>query len=252
MMLLVTTTASQCGDDPALAKACTVLFRGLEVENGQVTDVLRRVCDSQHRSLVHKIQAWIERKSFDGDWKPVSRRTPLALTIPDSAGFDIRVSAECVEGSYRSGYEAIGRGEVLPGNPSGVPFDTGTTAGIFVSSPQAIAEDEHMRPVHGGYGDYLPPRGLVWVVGQLQRPGKAVSRRLRPMYVRRWPPREVSRYIGMRARITEDGVIGRLHTGSIGGVTGSEMQGVQRVYRIEFDIEEETVITHLPNPVAWS
>lgn len=132
VILATTSTTSECGTD--LPKSCTVLFRGLKVENGQVTDVLRPVCDPQHLPQRHKIHAWIEHKPFGGDWKQVGRRTPLVLTIPDGEGFAIEVSATCEEGAYRSGYEAIGRGEALPGNPSGNPFkdqDYGWTTRIF-------------------------------------------------------------------------------------------------------------------------
>lgn len=105
-----------------------------------------------------------------------------------------------------------------------------------------------MKPAHGGYADYLPPRGLAWVWWQLQRPAKSIYRRLRRMYFHRWPPPEVPNYLGMQAMIVGDGAIGRLHVGSVGVISKSELQGDHRVYHIEFETEGETVITPLPHP----
>ncbi|MGH4014191.1 MAG: hypothetical protein ACRDSL_09740 [Pseudonocardiaceae bacterium] len=129
VILATTSTTSECGAE--LEKACTVLFRGLEIENGRVTDVLTPVCDPKPQ--IHKIQAWIEYKNI-GEWSPLGRRSPLAFTIPDKTGFPIKVTAPCLEGAYRSGYEVTGRGAALPDNPSGIPFkdkDYGWTTRIF-------------------------------------------------------------------------------------------------------------------------
>jgi len=66
------------------------------------------------------------------------------------------------------------------------------------------------------------------------------------MYRRRWPPPEVSSYLGMQAMIAGEGATGRLHTGSVGMISKSEVHSDHRVYHIEFDAK--TVVTHLPNP----
>ncbi|MGQ0779403.1 MAG: hypothetical protein ACT4NY_34140 [Pseudonocardiales bacterium] len=132
VILATTGTTSECGAE--LPKSCTVLFRGLKVESGQITDVLRPVCDPEHLPQNHKIHAWIEHKAFGGEWKQASGRTPIVFDIPDEEGFDIKVSTKCKEGAYRSGYEAIGRGPALPDNPSDNPFkhqDYGWTTHIF-------------------------------------------------------------------------------------------------------------------------
>ncbi|MGH3924270.1 MAG: hypothetical protein ACRDTT_15645 [Pseudonocardiaceae bacterium] len=105
-----------------------------------------------------------------------------------------------------------------------------------------------MKPAHGGYADYLPPRGLTWVWWQLQCPPKSIYRRLRRMYRHRWPPPEVSSYLGMRAMIVGEGAAGRLHVGSVGVISKSEVYGDHRVYHIEFGTEGDTVVTQLPNP----
>lgn len=68
------------------------------------------------------------------------------------------------------------------------------------------------------------------------------------MYFRRWPPDEVPEYLGMKAMIVGEGAGGRLHVGSVGVISRSEVYGSQRVYHIEFETEGETVVSHLPNP----
>ena len=67
------------------------------------------------------------------------------------------------------------------------------------------------------------------------------------MYRLRWPPPEVASYLGMQAMIVGEGATGRLHVGSVGVISKSEVYGDHRVYHIEFEAEGETVITHLPN-----
>lgn len=129
VVLAAATTTSECGAE--LEKACTVLFRGLEIENGQVTDVLTPICDVPPQT--HKINAWIEYKNI-GEWSPLGPRSVLALTIPDKTGFPIKVTAPCLEGAYRSGYHVTGRGPALPDNPRGKPFedqDYGWTMRIY-------------------------------------------------------------------------------------------------------------------------
>lgn len=140
-VLATTSTTSECGAE--LPKSCTVLFRGLQVENGQVTDVLRPVCDPAHPPQLHKVRAWIEHKPFGGEWKQVGSRTPVAFTIPDEEGFPIEVRATCKEGAYRSGYEVTGRGASLPGNPSGNPFKdpTATRASLGVVAVTASSQE---------------------------------------------------------------------------------------------------------------
>ncbi|MGH4014192.1 MAG: hypothetical protein ACRDSL_09745 [Pseudonocardiaceae bacterium] len=105
-----------------------------------------------------------------------------------------------------------------------------------------------MKPAHGGYAEYLPPRGLAWVWWVFKSPSNCIYRRLRRMYRRRWPQPEVSRYIGMAARVAEDGATGRLYVGSVGVVTRSEVLDGDRVYIIEFDAENETLMGPLPAP----
>ncbi len=96
------------------------------------------------------------------------------------------------------------------------------------------------------YAPYIPPRRLAWVRWQLRRLPRQAYRCLRKVYRRRWPPPE--RYIGMKARILERGAKGPLHVGSIGDIDRSEVQNGNRVYFIEFDAENLTLMARLPDP----
>ncbi|MGH3908268.1 MAG: hypothetical protein ACRDTE_29410 [Pseudonocardiaceae bacterium] len=115
-------TTSECGAD--LPKSCTVLFRGLEVENGQVTDVVRPVCDNNNRPLSDVIEVYLDYRRISDDFTPLGRRHKVVSQIPDADGFDIIVSGPCLEGYYRTHYYVSGRGAPLDGGPGGsLPFE---------------------------------------------------------------------------------------------------------------------------------
>jgi len=95
------------------------------------------------------------------------------------------------------------------------------------------------------YAEYVPPRGLAWVWWTLQRPLQMMFHQLRRTYCRSHPPPEVSRYIGLSARVVGEN---RLlpPAGSMGVVARSEVRDGDRVYIIEF--EDMTLIAGLPAP----
>lgn len=93
---------------------------------------------------------------------------------------------------------------------------------------------------HATYSESRP-RPRQSILGWSARP----LRRLRRAYRRRFPPPEVTDYLGKTARLV-------MHSdrlppvGSLGVVTGSELSDGTRLYHIEFDTV--TLIGPLPEP----
>lgn len=121
--LLVAHAAAPGGCEAAndLVAQCDVLYRGIKVEHGTVTDVVHPVCD--RRPEWHVLHAWIEYKRI-GEYSRLSQRDAVTRDIPDQSGFSVPVSVpDCVEGWYRTAAHVEGAGPASEQYPKGIPFD---------------------------------------------------------------------------------------------------------------------------------
>lgn len=104
-----------------------------------------------------------------------------------------------------------------------------------------------MKPFRGGYAEYVVPRGPGWVRWKLASIPARIHRLVRRAYRCCRPESEVSAYLGMGVRIIGEDMGRRLPVGSVGVVTGSELQDSgDRTYTVEFDTEYVTLSTLLP------
>lgn len=104
-------TASTCRPD-GVARACDVLYEDLAVRNGLVVGTVRPVCDPPPQA--HLLRAVLE-VAVGETWIDFGRAA-VVDGIPDAAGFDVEVRAECREAVYRMRVHVEGAG------PTGSPF----------------------------------------------------------------------------------------------------------------------------------
>lgn len=111
-IIATASTTSKCG--PPLSKACSVALRGLQVENGLVTDVVTPTCDNDRLPLSHVIEVYLDYRGPGDEFMPLNPRHIVKPGVPDEKGFDIVVTGECVKGYYRTHYHVSGKGEGKP------------------------------------------------------------------------------------------------------------------------------------------
>lgn len=188
----------------------------------------------------HLLQYWLDYK---GPGDEYSRLTPHAISaiseyrIPGPKGFSRTVTGPCVKGYYRTHYITTGTG------PDGIPFDIEDTGWSKLLTSRTARGERMMQ--QRTYAEYVPPRGLAWIWWTLQRSLRMMFQQLRRTYRRSHPLPEVSRYVGLSARVIGEN---RLlpPVGSVGVVARSEVRHGDRVYIIEF--EDMTLIAGLPAP----
>ncbi|MGQ0777254.1 MAG: hypothetical protein ACT4NY_23040 [Pseudonocardiales bacterium] len=92
-----------------------------------MTDVVIAKCgvEPKSRPQDHYIEAWIDHRAAGGEWMQVtSKRDAYSQVVPDAEGIEIRVSAPCREGEYRSSYYVEGTGAPIPPDyPEGRDFE---------------------------------------------------------------------------------------------------------------------------------
>lgn len=124
---LVLALAAQAGNGGCevhvLPQACDVKFRGIQVDQGYVTDVVTPVCDEPPQR--HLLHAWIEYRRV-GEYARLGRqRDGVTDDLPDREG-KTKVTLtvrDCVEGWYRSAAHVEGVGPVSSEYPQGLRFD---------------------------------------------------------------------------------------------------------------------------------
>lgn len=122
VILATTSTTSEC--DPPAPKACSVSLRGLQVENGMVTDIVTPTCKKDKLPLRHVIEVYLDYRGPGDEFTPLSPKHIVKPGIPDEKGFDINVTGECVKGYYRTHYHVSGKGPPLDDGPGGsIPFE---------------------------------------------------------------------------------------------------------------------------------
>lgn len=121
LVLAAQTGDASCQDTGAPGYSCHVLERGLQLQNGRVTDVIRNWCDVGLWPQSQTFIAWIQsRRNPDDRWLTSGRSSPSS-TVPDQDGIIHTVSGGHCQADIE--YAAAWRASGVDHN--GVPFDTG-------------------------------------------------------------------------------------------------------------------------------
>jgi hypothetical protein len=121
LVLAAQTASGGCEDTGTPGYDCHVSERGLQVENGYVTDVVRNWCEVGLAPQRQTFITWIEtRRNPDDRWL-VSGRSSPSDDVPDSDGVThVLRDGRCQHDiEYGMAWHASGA------DHNGVPFDTG-------------------------------------------------------------------------------------------------------------------------------
>lgn len=130
LVLAAQTASGGCQDTGAPGYSCHVSTRGLQVENGRVTDVVTNWCEAGLGPQRQTFITWIETRRHRADDWLVASRSGVSDGIPGPTGqtHDLRDGRCQPDIEYGTAWRAHGI------DHEGVPFDTGIVRALFATT----------------------------------------------------------------------------------------------------------------------